>query len=172
MQIFSKSEGTERLAKLDVKVSDISWKDKYGDSVMSFALPADTGKKTALAKLLADLVMTGSEVMVWITGYGIWPSSENMALFDGYRRSTGENRSIGEAPFHLFTHLEAKELECIVALSLYFFWDAFLLNHSAGVLIELSHDEIMDVRVRDRSLLEELRVRFAGFGLQQDSSVR
>jgi hypothetical protein len=170
MQIFSKSEGTERLAKLDVKFSDISWKDRYGNGPMSFAIPADTGKKTALAKLLADLVTTDSEVILWITGYGIWPSSENMALFDGYRGSLGEKRSVGEAPVHLFVNSEAKKVECVLALALYFFWDAFLLNHSGGVLIELSHDEILDVRVRDKRLLEELRMRFDRFGLQQASN--
>jgi hypothetical protein len=170
MRILSKIEAAEWLGKLDLNLSDNSWKQRYGDGLSSFAIPADTGKKTGLAKLLADVAANGSESLVWVTGYGIWPSSENMALFDGYRKSLGENRSIDEAPVHVFSSKELRELECILALALYFFWDALLLDHSQGVLIELSHDEIMDVRATDKDIFERLLANVTRYGLEQVSS--
>jgi hypothetical protein len=166
MKILSKIEGADWIGKLD---RDNSWKQKYGDVFSSFAIPADTGKKTGLAKLLADVAGGGSECLVWITGYGVWPSSENMALFDGYRKSLGENRSVDEAPVHVFSNKDLKELESITALALYFFWDALLLDQSQGILIEISHDEIMDVRATNKDLFERVEANLTRYGLEQVS---
>lgn len=169
MQSFSKDEAAQWLEKLNISLSDTSWKQRYRDRLISFAIPADTGKRTALARLLAEVAANGSESLLWITGYGIWPSSEIMDLFDGYRKSIGESRSIHEAPFHIFSSQDLKQLECILAVTLYFLWDALVLNHLQGVLIEISHDEIIDISATDYDLLGGLRAQLARCGLEEIS---
>src|ERR1700755_7937 len=81
---------------------------------------------------------------MWITGWGVFPSSENMALFDAYRRSIGETRPLQAAPGHLVQEGDDEKLECLLDLSLYFFWDVSLFD-GATLRIALSHDEVLTV---------------------------
>src|ERR1700704_5502382 len=79
---------------------------------VSYLLPCDTGKKTAMGRTLVALLTSKSPGLFWITRTGIWPSSENIDLFDGYRKSLGENRSINLAPAHIFGESDLRQLEC------------------------------------------------------------
>lgn len=75
-----------------------------------------------------------------ITDWSIFPSGENINLFDGYRRSLGILDPLHVAPGHIFSDdAEADAIECILLLCLYFFWDALLIVRD--VSIEISHDE-------------------------------
>jgi len=100
-----------------------------------------------LARALSTLVDCSSEALLWITEWGVFPSSENMALFDGYRRSLGEERSLHEAPGHLFHASDLQELECLLDLAIYFFWDASVF--AASVWLRVSHDEILSIHAKD-----------------------
>jgi hypothetical protein len=72
----------------------------------TYSIPRDAGRKTALSRVFAYLLLRKSSVCVYVTGWGVWGSSENLNLFYGYRRSFGENRPLIEAPVHLFERTE------------------------------------------------------------------
>lgn len=111
-----------------------------------YRLPGDAGKRTALARTLSALAsQTDSSGMLWITGYGIWPSSENRELFYVLRRSLGESRLLNDVPCHLFDQSDTVGLECLLDLVLYFFWDATLYLVPVGIIVRLSHDEVMEL---------------------------
>lgn len=115
---------------------------RHFGSRLAFALPQDSGRRTALARALAGAV-TDRPGLLWITGWGVWPSSENMRLFDMVRASFGESRQVHEANGHLFGRGDEGILECLLDCVLYFSWDAWLIDDSARSGVWMSHDESM-----------------------------
>ncbi|MGO9650110.1 MAG: hypothetical protein ACLPOO_18915 [Terriglobales bacterium] len=122
----------------------------------AYVLPTDCGKKTGLARALANLVDPIPPALFWITGHGIWPSSENPDLFNGYRSSLGEHRSLPEAPGHVFEKNDLLALQTLIAMSLYFFWDAYLIEGSCALVFRLSHDEFVDVYTKSKDRLNAI----------------
>lgn len=131
----------------------------------AFVLPADTGRKTALARSLAGM-NDAAACLLWITATGVFPSCENMMLFDGYRRSLGEERLLHEAPGHVFGTHDVGELECVLGLTLYFFWDASLLHRGRGY-VRLSHDEVLTMNAKDDAVLQSWREQLLPFDLTE-----
>ncbi len=121
-----------------------------------FAIPEDSGKKTALARFLATLVMSqpDSEAVVYISEWGVWPSSQHLELFDSYRLAKGETRSLGEAPVHRFSASDAESLVSLLCLVLYFVWDAEVFDAAGKCLFSISHDEWLDIRTGDQAAIE------------------
>jgi hypothetical protein len=117
----------------------------------TYRLDADAGARTALARSLAA---AADEGLLWITGWGIFPNLENMALFDAYRRSFGEERSLSDAPGHVFDAGDREHVECIAALALYFFWDATVLTEE--IAVRFGHDEWIEIRARGPEALASL----------------
>src|SRR5437016_9031182 len=77
----------------------------YPHSV-AYQLPVDTGRKTALARAISNLIDVQQPGLFWITDWEIFPSSSNIILFDGYRKSLGEERPVHAAPGHVFDHAD------------------------------------------------------------------
>jgi hypothetical protein len=134
---------------------------------VTYLLPSDTGKKTALGRMLVGLLHVRSSGLFWITAAGIWPTSENMALFDGYRKSFGENRPLHAAPGHVFSESDLKQVECLLDLALYFYWDSLLFEVTAGIAVKTSHDEYISVRAKDRDRLSQIEHALIDFELEQ-----
>ena len=130
----------------------------------AYRIPPDSGRKTALARLLANHLAGSTESMLWIHGYGIWPSSENPKLFVAVRRAFGENRPLASAPCHLYTEADRDYVECLVDLALYFVWDVMILQQDAVVC--LSHDEVLQVSARETASHATLDELLAQFGLE------
>jgi hypothetical protein len=157
MKVLSTNEGKDWLLlnSWDVVAED-SWQQRYGSKV-SYHLPEDTGKKTVLARALASLVTGTQQGALWITDWGAFQSCQNVELFYGYRRSFGENRLLIDAPFHVFSASDTKTLECLLDLTLYFYWDSILLDASKGLIVTTSNDEFVDVYAQNSTKLEEVR---------------
>ena len=68
------------------------------------------------------------EVLVWITQWGIWSSSEDWPSFYSWRGSHGEKRDLQTAPGHLFTAGEAETLRELIEKVMIFGWDAHLIS--------------------------------------------
>jgi hypothetical protein len=167
MKVISKNECGDWLKAnigSDFTVEGIEREYTYG---ADYLLSSDAGKKTALGCALAGLLQVKSPGFFWITVTGIWPSSENMALFDGYRQSFGENRPLHAAPGHVFTGSDLKQLECLLDLTLYFCWDSLLFEGPGGVALRTSHDEYVSVRAKNRDRLSQIERTLADFGLEQ-----
>lgn len=115
-----------------------------------YSLPPDTGKKTALARNLSEYFSAFShDRLLWISDDSIWPSSENPALFDAYRSSFGESRTLSETPYHLLSCSDRVHLECLMDIVFYFFWDAVLLDSQGSYALQVSHDEWFDIYSSD-----------------------
>ncbi|HEV2968862.1 MAG TPA: hypothetical protein VGY55_02660 [Pirellulales bacterium] len=155
MKMLSQHECEEWLkANVGPTVTLENVEDGYPHRV-SYSMPVDTGKKTALAHYVThyssiDVRQPG---LFWITLHGVWPSSENMAIFDGYRSSLGETRPLDEAPGLVFDHTDLQALECLLALTLYFYWDSSLLDGAGKVLFKTGHDEWLSVCAKDEAHL-------------------
>ena len=134
---------------------------------VGFSISSDSGKKTALARTLIGLLKTDSSGLFWITASGIWPSSENMELFNGYRRSLGESRSVYEAPGHVFSGSDLAQLECILDLTLYFYWDSLLFKGSTAIVMRISHDEYISFSAKDRECLTLIEQNILDLGLKK-----
>jgi len=132
---------------------------------VEYQLPIDTGKKTAIARVLAqwlgDVQKPG---LFLITGWGIFQSGENMSLFDGYRKSLGESRPLHAAPGHVFADSDLREMECLLDLALYFFWDASLLDEAGTFVVRISHDEFIAINTKNEDVLRQFQSRCAGPG--------
>ncbi len=62
-----------------------------------------------------------------------------------------------DAPFHVFSESDTKVLECLLDLTLYFYWDSILLDASKGLIVTTSNDEFVDVYAQNPAKLEEVR---------------
>ncbi len=116
----------------------------------TYLLPADSGKKTALARAIANSIDPAPSGLFWITSHGVWPSSENMDLFEGYRSYLGETKPLFDAPGHVFDKTDLAALQTLLGISLYFFWDAVLIEGTMGLVVRFSHDECMDIYAKDQ----------------------
>jgi hypothetical protein len=132
-----------------------------------FAIPGDSGRKTSIARHLADLLLQYSEIFIYIKGWTVWPSSENFDLFDGYRRSMGEHRPLSEAQVHLLAPGEQLVFVSILGMALYFVWDVEVFDAQGSILLTFSHDEWMELRVADAARATELEQGLAGFQLNR-----
>jgi hypothetical protein len=100
--------------------------------------------------------------LLWITEFGIWPSSENWNLFDRLRRSYGETDSLRERPGHLFFGDEIDDLASFLQLSALFGWGGYLLTEADQINAFFSHDEYIDFIARVQGQIEQLRDRLSG----------
>jgi hypothetical protein len=90
-----------------------------------------------------------------------------MALFDGYRKSFGENRPLHAVPGHVFSGSDLKQVECLLDLALYFYWDSVLFEVPAGIAVKTSHDEYISFRAKDRDRLSQIERALIDFELEQ-----
>jgi hypothetical protein len=80
-----------------------------------------------LAGFLISHLEPFDECFLWVTQWGVWPSSENFHVFYRVRESYGERRLLHDAPGHLFLKHETADLQTFVELALLCGWDFYLL---------------------------------------------
>jgi hypothetical protein len=146
MQILTPEEtaNTLRVPSIESFFGDWDW--QYPDPVPSYFLPKDSGAKVALARMLTSTFLELGPAVLWITGTGIWPSSEHMDLFARYRLSHGENRTILEAPVHIFEVTEMDTFVSFICLGLFFVWDFEIASQDRSLAMTISHDEWIEYR--------------------------
>jgi hypothetical protein len=165
MKILTKHNAGEMLGgkPLDTFVSQLSSQLQRVGS--TYSIPPDSGKKTALSRLFAYLLLRSPNVCIYVSGWGVWGSSENLDLFYGYRRSFGENRPLMEAPVHLFERGEEDTLVSILSMVFYFVWDAWAFDTGGKALVRISHDEWLEVGAEDGEVRKEFATELEKYGL-------
>jgi len=165
MRVFNKSDASQILGggSLDDFVDRLSQKLPIIEA--AYAIPADSGRKTALSRLIAYLLLGRADACIYVSGWGVWRSAENLDLFYGYRRSIGESRPLIEAPFHLFERSEEPSFVSILCLVLYFVWDAWVFDIGGKTLVKISHDEWLEVRADDVESRKEFAAELEKFEL-------
>ena len=159
MKIFTAQEGEKWLQGHQLPIERGEIRFLYKKYILAYLFPLTIGSKTILSESIAERMGEGEgDGAFWITDWGI--SYENMNLFDGYRKSLNENRSLEEAPFHVFNKADKKELECLLDLAMYFFWDAFLISPNREVSVYISHDDYIDVTCKNENDYKKYRELF------------
>ena len=133
MNFLTKEQAEKWLEQVDCQRSRLT------KSGIRFNAPTDSGRKTALSRLLVK-AHSMSPGLFFVYEFGIWPSCENMQLFKGYRRSLGEARELFETPGHLFEADDLDQVEALCCLGLYFFWGIMLVSSDGEKAILVSHD--------------------------------
>lgn len=157
VQSWLEDHGAGRISS-HIPASEFPFKKSYG-------VADNTGKKTALARVLSFLAEEDPSGLFWITNSGIWPSSENVDLFMGYRRGLGEHRSLRDAPGHIFEPSDRATLQSLLCISLYFYWDALLLSGSRRLIVKISHDEVIDIHAQNDHQFREMDILLTKLGL-------
>src|SRR5262245_36546685 len=136
--------------------------EKVGHTIR-FATQADSGYKVSLARTLWHSVADRSERLVWMTEWGVWPSSEHMPLYTALRQAFGGKRPLIEAPGHLFQLGEDDNGLSFFITAALFLWDVYLLGAGGDFAAFLSHDEFCIVSSRAAAQGAEMEKRLAGF---------
>lgn len=50
----------------------------------NFSIPSDSGQRVAMVKQHLEHFRKRSSVLVWVTEWGVWPSSERMHIFERF----------------------------------------------------------------------------------------
>lgn len=118
--------------------------------VIDSSIPADSGHKTALSRAIVSFFDTDNEALLWINEFGIWESSEDRNLFEGFRRSLGEHSPLRDKPGHIFSSSDLSNVGSLVAMILYFVWGGILYSPAKSLAINISHDEYISVFARNK----------------------
>ena len=111
-------------------------------SCLKFAIPEDAGRRVALARYVWGAIGSQqAEVLIWVTDWSVWPSSEHMPLADAMRRGFGEDRPVHLAPGCVARYGEDDQALAVLALSVLFLWDCWLLAPDGKRAAFFSHDE-------------------------------
>ncbi len=119
--------------------------------------PIEPHKVFFFAHRIASELTYRRPTLVFITEWGIWPSSENWHLYYRLRQSYGDNRLLREAPGHLFVEHEAEDLASFLQLSMLNGWGGYVLTEADYVNAFFSHDEYIDFFVDKDGNLAEIR---------------
>jgi hypothetical protein len=79
--------------------------------------------------------------LLWVTDWGVWPSSGNLHLYYRLRQSYSDWRLLHEAPGHLFLKYEAVDLVSFLEVGILAGWDMHLLPTDGYGRAFVSHDE-------------------------------
>jgi hypothetical protein len=95
--------------------------------------------------------------LLFITEWGIWPSSENWHLYYKLRQTYGDNRLLQDAPGHLFLEHEAEDLASFLQLSMLNGWGGYILTEANYVNAFFSHDEYIEFFAEHAKNLGDIR---------------
>jgi hypothetical protein len=95
--------------------------------------------------------------LLFITEWGIWPSSENWHLYYKLRQTYGDNRLLREAPGHLFLEHESEDLASFLQLSMLNGWGGYVLTEANYVNAFFSHDEYINFFSNTDGIMKDIR---------------
>jgi hypothetical protein len=131
-------------------------------------VPKDIARLTWFCRFIEQSLQPRVHCLLWVTTWGVWPSSENWHLYYRIRQSYSDQRLIHEAPGHLFLEFEAADLVSFVQIGLIAGWQMHLIP-TAGYGRVFCHDEWVDFAMDDSSETERIRDQLARAGLNLHS---
>jgi len=142
-------------------------------STVRFHLPQTIGQLTWLCRFISVSLSPRSECLLWVTEWGVWPTSENWHLYYKLRQSHHDLQLLTESPGHLFLDFEEADLVSFLQVGIICGWDMHILpdldyGRADSARAFISHDEWVALSHRDpkvvegwRSELEGAHVKFA-----------
>jgi hypothetical protein len=128
-----------------------------GLETVGFPYPKEAHGVFVTAHWFAHSFMFRNSVLLWITEWGIWPTSENWHLYYKLRQAAGDFRLLQEAPGHLFLEHETEDLASFTQTAMLNGWGGYILTQADYVNAFFSHDEYIDFFARFPENLEEVR---------------
>jgi hypothetical protein len=125
-----------------------------------FAFPTTSGRIRFLSHWIATSLPYQAPALLWITQWGIWPSSENWHLYYKLRQGYGDQRLLDEAPGHVFLKHESEDLASFLQLAIMHAWEGYLFTETDYVTTFISHDEYVDFYAGLDSNLSDVREAF------------
>ncbi len=140
MRFYTKSECEAWLAGRQQK------EPRAGDGLprVRIAFPPEPHKLYFFARWIAESQTFKRPALLWITEWGIWPSSENWHLYSKLRGTYGDNRLLQESPRHYFLDHEVADLASFLQVSMLNGWGGYVLTEANYVNVFFSHDEYID----------------------------
>jgi hypothetical protein len=145
------------------------WADTYGfpvdddkaagfvptcDLAVRIEAPESFSRLHWFARGLEEALRPREDLLIWVTNWGIYPSSENGHLYYRHRLSYGDQRLLSEAPGHLCLEHEQRDAGTWIQLFTAFAWDFYLLpargfgrgfvSHDGYAVLESSEPEDME----------------------------
>ena len=102
-------------------------------------------KFVLLSREFSKALFRGEECLLWVTGWSVWPSSENLPLYYQLRKSYSDFNLLIEKPGHLFSTHESEDFAHFLHLGLLFAWDCYLLSDKDESRILTTNDEMIDL---------------------------
>ena len=133
-------------------------------SQIELPYPLECGKRVYVASRVIDRSLKYGHVLLWISDWAVWPSSQHMPLFTRFRESLGEMRPLIEAPGHLLDSAEREDGVSVLATALLFSWDCYVLRADGGPFFYCSHDEWNSVFAPPGHSPEEFALEFSDWG--------
>jgi hypothetical protein len=146
MKFISKTEAQNWCKSKGIPLDERNLPQIDKNKLGSFKIPKDSGQKIAMARGHFEHFRSEKEILIWITEWGIWPSSERMHIFERLRTSYGEKRNLKEAPGNIFNQAEFEDALSLLTLATIFFWDCYVLNGKGDKMIFYSHDEYVLIK--------------------------
>ena len=110
-----------------------------------------------IAHWIAESLTHRRPTLLWITEWGIWPSSENWHLYYKLRETHGDRRLLHELPGHLFLEHEAEDLASFLQIAMLNGWGGYVLTEADYVNAFFSHDEYIDFFAEHPENLADVR---------------
>lgn len=121
--------------------------------------PAEPHRFCFAALRIATELTHRMPALLWITEWGVWPSSENEHLYYRLRQCYGDLRLLHEAPGHLFLGHESEDLASLLQVSMLNGWGGYVLTQADYVNVRFSHDGFFDFFAEHASNLEGFGTR-------------
>ena len=153
MRVYTELECEERLAGKNRGKPD----EAPGLFVEHIHHPSKPYQMLFLARWIALNITFRQPSLLWITEWGVWPSSENWHLYYKLRRMYGDYRLLHEAPGHLFLDFETEDLASFLQVALLNGWGGYLLTQADFVNAFFSHDEFIDFYAENEANLADLQ---------------
>ena len=122
---------------------------------LAYAHGKRSGKEPALAEAAVAALGQWDEAVLWVTEWGIWPSSEDWPRYYQARGDRGERMSLGVKPGHWFSPADRPDLVLFLTLVLEQAWGGYLLVAQAGQAVPrrliISHDEWLELQAAEPS---------------------
>jgi hypothetical protein len=130
-------------------------------AIESVSFPEKPYQLLFFSQWIANSLTYQKPTLLWITEWGIWPSSENWHLYYRLRQSYADHRLLHDAPGHLFLEQESEDLASFLQVALLNGWGGYVLTEADYVNVFFSHDEYVNFIAKLDANLALVRESFA-----------
>jgi len=124
---------------------------------LRFEYPPEPHRIFNYAAWIAESLTYKQPALLWVTEWGIWPSSENWHLYSKLREVYGEKRLLHEAPGHYFLDYETADLASFIQVAMLNGWGGYVLMQADYVNVFFSHDEYVDLFAKHAENLPDVK---------------